>query len=121
MTIGFHRYSEMSGALSYRLRGIRPMNQRFTDFMDSFSLCFLEEQERKGFIKGGEAPHEPRVLQPKGLQIFLGPCFLEEQERKDSFSQNNHLKIVIQNVLQLMNQRFTDSLFIVLILFLFVF
>jgi len=88
-TIVFHWYSEMSGVLSYRLRG-------------------------------GEAPHEQKVYRFSWVLVF-GLCFLEEQERKDSFSQNNHLKIVIQKVLQLMNQIFSDFLFIVLILFLFVF
>jgi hypothetical protein len=51
------------------------MNQRFSDFLDSFSLCFLEEQERKGFIKGGgEAPHEPKVYRFSGFffTLFFG-------------------------------------------------
>ena len=65
------------------------MNQRFTDSLFIlgclFYLRFLEEQERKGFFKGGpKALMNQKVLQIIFLfwVVYFIFVFLQEQERK---------------------------------------
>jgi hypothetical protein len=64
------------------------MNQRFTDSLFIlgclFSLCFLQEQERKGFEQGTEGPPMNQMFSDSLfiLGCLFSLCFFGEQERK---------------------------------------
>ena len=87
----FHRYSEMSGVINYRLRGRSPHEPWGLQIF--LGPCFLEEQERKDSFSQnnhfensyskGFSTHEPNIFRFSFYCVdSFSLCFLGEQERK---------------------------------------